>query len=181
MFARVNRLAIVIAAIAAALGISVGMIAGYAIWGSQSSTPTTQEVTVRITEQSAPRAVQLVSGEENGQYERTYGCAGGYTTADVPVGRVSTVNGTTLEVREDRTDYGYQNSVTFNVTLGNGAELGGVIIVSAANVRRPDLYPQYKLDLPVVANGIATATVQSVPYAPNYREEGINNLRFCLR
>ena len=180
---RVNRFAVIVALVT---GIAIGLMIGHAIWDSEShlGTSTARGAAtqpVGTAEQSAPPAIQLVSGDENGGYERIYGCADGYTAVDVSMGRVSVSNGAHIQVNEDRTSYGYQRSVTASVTLDRGSVLGGVIIVSAANVAGPTIYPQYKLDMPVDEYGTASMTLQSTQYSPNYTDKGIDHLRFCIR
>lgn len=172
-----------------AVCLGVGLLAGYLIWGTQSPR-TVQKIVVEHTT-SAPATtsparpiepVVLVAGSENDPNNRVYACGNGYLPTDVAVGKVVTPSsGTQLSLTETRNDADWQSSVTAEVTIGKGYILGGAIIVTAAHVEWPDTYPEYKLTLPVDAQGNASLTLQDQGYVENDQQAGITYLTFCLK
>ena len=182
---------VIVAAISSLLA---GLAVGYFIWGNQPSEVAAQSAPVAresITPQQQPvivvtppvqKAIVLTSGSETDEYNRIYACSDDYQSIDVAVGKViSPATGTQFELSETRDVVNNQASITAKVTLGKDYRLGGVIIVTAAHEHAPTVYPEFKLDTPLDAQGNATFTLQSSSYVENYYDAGITHLTFCVK
>ena len=181
-------------ALTAIAGLLLGIGLTLAVTGGPSQTATSPAPSVAPTKvvylckpdipvgdkRCAPEtAIQLVAGSKGDEYDTRYECTPGYQSVDAPVGRVVSRFGTNFDLKST-SSYSYQESVKVTVTIAKGTEVGGTIITTAAHDQRPDLYPQYKLDV-VVTDGKAEFTLQSSAYVRNYYEAGITHLTFCLR
>jgi hypothetical protein len=123
------------------------------------------------------------SGTPDDRYVRSYRCAAGYQPVDMPIGKKTELDGTSISVVAKMAgpeSYDDQISVTVHAKLGLHQSLAAVIINTGAHNRAPDLYPQSVITPTVAPGGTVDFTLATAAYAENYSHEGITNITFCL-